>query len=1187
MHDPETSDGDRTDERETVDVVASEFVQRYRRGEFPSVTEYVAKYPEHADELNDLLPAVAVMEQLKKKDQSHLELLERQAATLNLSRLGDFRIIREIGRGGMGVVYEAEQESLGRHVALKVLSPSTFGSGNAMARFRREAETVARLHHSNIVPVFGVGEENGLHYYVMQLIDGQPLDAVITSLNRMRASGDDTRIAPPDISSRLDTDSTDVPAGTPVATVKPERRGDRIPGSRFDRIGADDETLSVVKVPAGSADQDAGSPPAVAARAAGNLSVAATRILAERFGTGDYWRVVAELGVQVARALDYAHQYGVWHRDIKPGNLLLDGDGIVWMVDFGLARLAEDSELTQTGDLLGTLRYMAPEQLSGQFDERSDIYSLGLTLFELLTLQPAHRATLRTQLLQQVTESDVRSPRSIDPEIPRDLDTVILKATSRDPAHRYQTAGELADDLQRYLDGFPISARRAGWLELLLRWRKRNPALAATSLAAVVSILAVAVISTWGFMATREAYQQLTTEQQLVIEERDNVRQERQKAIAEGRRAEENLDFALTAFEELLGELSARSSSLAVDFDLEEADLSMVTMTTIPEDDAGLLLKLLDFYRGFAAQNTGSPRAATYAAKAQHAIGDIRQRLGQFDEAVAAYEEAIRQYEAASPLVTDTVEFATTLARLLNSLGVAESRRGNFRNAWIAHSDAAEVLRELPPEDQHQEDHRFLLAQTLNLQSSIRLRTGFAEIPRSGPGPQGPGGRGRSGGSRHRQYGPDWSEDRRRARWMGRFVSQQGDASNRSTSEEANGRDDRHLNRPPDRGEPHRRGDVPLAWLFSARRDRDPDELLPIGPRSAFSGGTAGHGPEKRHHGDAAKPPVRPQPPREPAEMIEKAHTEALALLTALVAEDPGNPRYQLELARSHLTAASHMGFPGSRSDEDAEAVLVSLQTAIRLLDQLVAVYPDEDAYQIELADALALTSPALERVESLDAQQHRLSRSVEIARKLHQRSPDVSRYGDRLGRSLRAFAAAQSRSGRDADALRTLQESAAVLTQVVENWPEQFACRLSLVRTLEESSRLYRRNRQHEQAAEALNRAVAVIQSGLPNLDEDASPPPVVRGMYGVLIGLLKAAGRHDDVERIQPLVERFSAGGPPHFGRDGYHLGRPERGQIDVTAPPEASRSFPRDDGAPAPQKRGRRPNQRERAESTSADG
>ena len=176
--------------RETVEQLAEEFAERYRRGERPPLSEYTARYPEHADQIRDLFPALVMMEQLAPDSEAAATFLAGSSLRKRLvehpEQLGDYRILREIGRGGMGVVYEAEQVSLGRHVALKVLPQQLRPNLTQRQRFEREARSAARLHHTNIVPVFGVGEEGGLHYYVMQYIQGLGLDAVLDELRRLR-----------------------------------------------------------------------------------------------------------------------------------------------------------------------------------------------------------------------------------------------------------------------------------------------------------------------------------------------------------------------------------------------------------------------------------------------------------------------------------------------------------------------------------------------------------------------------------------------------------------------------------------------------------------------------------------------------------------------------------------------------------------------------------------------------------------------------------------------------------------------------------------------------------------------------------------------------------------------------------------------------------------------------------------
>jgi tetratricopeptide (TPR) repeat protein len=421
---------------------------------------------------------------------------------------------------------------------------------------------------------------------------------------------------------------------------------------------------------------------------------------------------------------------------------------------------------------------------------------------------------------------------------------------------------------------------------------------------------------------------------------------------------------------------------------------------------------------------------------------------------------------------------------------------------------------------------------------------------------------------------------------------------------------------PPREGspaDPRRPRGGPLAWLFTARRegdaerwfDRSPDEqgrdVRDRGERGPGGRGNperGGDGPiEQREPGRAGGPPA------EFIAAMQQAQLEARSLLTELVAEVPGNPRYQLELARSYLNAIRTPRLKPEDGDRDAgrdgKTALTDLQKAIGILDALVTAHPDDDLYRIELADALTISSRELERHEPEESELKRLRRSVEVARELYAKSPDVPRYADRLGRSLRLLAAAQSRSGHDDDAGKTLRESIAVLQQAVDDRPGQFAYRFSLARTLEDTSRLQRRSEQRDEASKSLDRAISVIQSALPELDGDEPPPPAVRGMYGVLMTLLHSAGRDDEADRLRERMKRFSRGGPPHLGGDGYHPGRPEgpprfrdgdpgrfgppgNGPRRPGPPPERP---PGQNDSPPPQSNDR-PDNRDRPESSTAE-
>jgi serine/threonine protein kinase/Flp pilus assembly protein TadD len=461
-----------------LDHLAEEFVQRHHRGEHPSPTEYAQRYPELADEIRDLFPALLLMQEVRPEPGNATGPFEpyRPAEGHRPERLGDYRILREVGRGGMGIVYEAEQESLGRHVALKLLPAHALLEGQRLRRFLREARAAARLHHTNIVPVYGVGSNDGVHYYVMQFIQGLGLDAVLAELKELRQARTRDHLSGP-------------------ADGRPN------PASRSGQVTASHvaQALLTGDYRPGAVLEPPGDPLAGAA-GSGNSTVhlpgqAAHSTLSE--SGQQYWQSVARIGVQVADALAYAHTQGTLHRDIKPSNLLLDTQGTVWVTDFGLAKATGSEDLTHTGDIVGTLRYMAPERFQGKSDARGDLYSLGLTLYELLTFQPAFDEADRGRLIHRVTHEEPVPPRRLNPEVPRDLETIVLKAIARDPAHRYQTASELAEDLKRFLDLKPIRARRVGVPERFWRWCRRNPVVASLLGLLVVVFLAGFAGVTW------------------------------------------------------------------------------------------------------------------------------------------------------------------------------------------------------------------------------------------------------------------------------------------------------------------------------------------------------------------------------------------------------------------------------------------------------------------------------------------------------------------------------------------------------------------------------------------------------------------------------------------------------------------------------------------------------------------
>jgi WD40 repeat protein/serine/threonine protein kinase len=463
-----------------LDDLIEVLTARVQAGEPVDLDEVARRYPGHAERLRRLLPALEMMADLGESSPRELEGIVAAGLDSRPGELGDFRIVREIGRGGMGVVYEAQQLSLDRRVALKVLPMAAAMDGKQLQRFQLEAHAAACLHHTNIVPVHAVGCERGVPFYAMQYIEGRSLAQLIAELRRLEGL-DAANPSPAN------------PADEPTTTLVADLAGGRLAGGTggpADRDtsgspgGSRDElevaVPAAVRSPDAPAPRPGGEPP----------SGSSTRSRA-------YIRSVAQLGVQVAEALDHAHTRGILHRDIKPANLLLDMQGQLWVADFGLAQIQGHPGLTLTGDILGTLRYMSPEQALAKrvvIDGRTDIYSLGVTLYELLTLRPALDGRDRQEILRKIAQEEPAPPRKLNPAIPRDLETIVLKAMVKEPAERYATARELADELRRFLEDKPIRARRVGLGQRAVLWARRRPAEAA--LVVVGSLAVVALIVT-------------------------------------------------------------------------------------------------------------------------------------------------------------------------------------------------------------------------------------------------------------------------------------------------------------------------------------------------------------------------------------------------------------------------------------------------------------------------------------------------------------------------------------------------------------------------------------------------------------------------------------------------------------------------------------------------------------------
>jgi serine/threonine protein kinase len=685
---------DLPDEQEAqVLGILEDYLAELECGGRPSPEDWIARHPD----LEDTLRAY-----LRELDQLHQAGLrkgfpagENPAARVDgeRGRLGDFQIIREVGRGGMGVVYEAEQLSLDRRVALKVLPFAATLDDRQLKRFKNEARAAAQLHHNHIVPVYAVGCDRGVHYYAMQFIDGQSLAEIIQELRER----------------------------SPLHPGEPrEARSD---GAR----------------PAGAVGDPTNSNHSTVEARAGVVTPCSS-LLDPRSST--CFRAAAQLFVQAALALEHAHQLGVVHRDIKPANLLVDASGNLWITDFGLARGRTEQGLTRSEDLVGTLRYMSPEQAlarHGLVDHRTDIYSLGVTLYETLTLRPAYAGPDRDDYLRQIAMCAPRPPRRLRPSVPVALETIVLKAIAREPERRYASAQDLADDLQRFLENRPIRAARPTPWERLTGWCGRHkPVLMA---AGVLGTLAAV-----GLIACTV----------LIWREKEAAKASAAEAEIQRRRAEANFSQALFGAWELLQplgdarlddegpkaralrqELVKRGARFYEAFVHEESDDPIVRFESARacelmagvycahqqvESARDMTRRAVKLYEALATDDPSRTVYRQNAAATHYAMGMLYKSIKQPGSAEREWAGAIEQCRLALPhdqrgeiandlawylvdcpaeamrapaeavgLARRAVTRAPEMGEYWNTLGIAHYRAGEFQPALIALNRSVEL----------------------------------------------------------------------------------------------------------------------------------------------------------------------------------------------------------------------------------------------------------------------------------------------------------------------------------------------------------------------------------------------------------------------------------------------------------------------------------------------------------------
>lgn len=562
------------------DDLLAQYTERVRNGEKPPIIDYLNRYPNLAEEINEFFPVIMQLEEGKNEAESE-ESAGRWKFPV-IEKLGDYLLVREIGRGGMGVVYEARQSSLDRRVALKVLKEELVDDPKNLARFQREGRMAAMLHHANIVPVLGTGSERGSNYIVMQMVEGVGLDRII----HLMIGEDD-------------------PAG---------------PDTMFESADPPPPQDEVQKITVQSLLDDA--------------------------GTNMDWRKFAAMSCQIASALSHAHQQQLIHRDIKPSNLIVDRQGKPWVVDFGLARNFNSGD--DFSRVAGTPRYMAPEQMVGNATAQSDIFGLGLSLYELASHTRVYENSAEDQAdFLPESRNSLTPLNELVPGIPKDLHRILMKCVSLEPDHRYQSAADLTEDLERFLENRPLANVRVSPIDRARRWAQRNPSTAIASAIATILLIGIAILSSVNYWNQHN---------QLV-------------------KSEATLQVSIDALDTVY-------NRLAPDADSNELFSS---------ENAELLNELLQSYDRLAQLDTQNTELKQTAAEVNYRVGEINRRLGRGDKALVAFDRSIEIFNELQQQGDDQESLATVqIAR--GMVGKARVRAGSPEEGFQRMQDALDWI---------------------------------------------------------------------------------------------------------------------------------------------------------------------------------------------------------------------------------------------------------------------------------------------------------------------------------------------------------------------------------------------------------------------------------------------------------------------------------------------------------------
>ncbi len=554
-----------------VEELAARFLQQQRLKQRPTVDQYAQQHPEYASQIRALLPALVKMHGRQSWQSTVTMHPTNMVWQPPPTRLGDYAIKCELGRGGMAVVYEAVQTTLGRRVALKVLPLGSSDEDERRLRFRREAEAAAKLDHPNIVPVYEVGEYEGQPYFSMKYVDGMPLSQRLV----------DGPLDPKDAVALL---------------------------------------------------------------------------------------------IPICRAIEEAHRSGVLHRDLKPANILLDRNNHPLVADFGLAKQFDiGSDISHTNAAVGTPSYMAPEQAMGRMEEigvATDVYGLGAVLYATLLARPPFQAATVVDTLRLVTTRNPVAPRQMNPVIDRDLETICLKCLRKEHSSRYDSAGAIADDLERYANGLPILARPIGHIGRTVRWCKRYPM-------AAVALLLLAVTCAVSITATAITSSALSDSEQ----SRKDSEQSRQHS-------QDTVEFFLTKIS-------------------EEDLLEQPGMQPLRRE---LLEQALSYYRAVLARRDKDPEVLQRQADALYRVGLIEEKIDDLDAALGSFRRSERRFADLLRSQPESSELQMGRSKAITAIGNVHYVRGELSEAASYYRDAIAIRSKVASTQPNNIEHGRLLA---------------------------------------------------------------------------------------------------------------------------------------------------------------------------------------------------------------------------------------------------------------------------------------------------------------------------------------------------------------------------------------------------------------------------------------------------------------------------------------------